>query len=82
MSIDGTNQIMLATTAGAFAQAMGQAARSDRLAREDPGSRSGRLVGFARLVRVVAPWRRPLRPAWAVAVSLCVIAMGLNIFSA
>jgi hypothetical protein len=82
MSIDGTNQIMLATTAGAFAQAMALATKSDRPAREDSGPRRGKSAARARQVRVVAPWRRPLRPAWAFAVSLCIIAIGLDIFSA
>ncbi len=82
MSIDETDQILLATTAGAFAQAMGQAASSDRSARENPGPKSGRSVARARQVRAVAPWRRPLRPAWVFAASLCVIALGLGTFSA
>jgi uncharacterized membrane protein len=82
MSTAGTDQILLATTAGAFAQAMGQATRSDRSAREDLSSRNRRLAARARQVRVVTLWRRPLRPAWALAVSLCIIALGLGVFSA
>lgn len=82
MSTQGTDQILLATTAGAFAQAMGQATKSDRSAREDLSSRNRRLAVRARRVRVGTLWRRPLRPARALAVSFCIITLGLSIFSA
>ena len=81
MSTDGMDQILLATTAGAFAQAMGRAARSDSSAREDLWSRNRRSG-------VLAPARSALSRAGVVHYGLpgpspCLydIALSLGLFS-
>ena len=78
MSTEGMDQFLHATKAGALAQAIELATKSDRLGHRDERSRNRMRTPQA---RVVALWRLLLWPAWAFGVILYAFVVGLDLFS-
>ena len=75
------DQYFQATKAGALAQAVDHATKSDRLSRRNIRRRNQKLNPRAIWACIVAVWHLMSRPAWALGVIVLAIVLDLVLFS-